>query len=125
MRSLLAGILLFSVLFMNFQTLTTYAWFLYNQDYIAEVLCINKEKPAMHCDGKCFLMQKLAAQEPVKDSDPQIPGSEERPVFLFYNGYETGNVYSMDALYRSDIPEYNTPFIPTDFCQGLFRPPKC
>lgn len=30
-----------------------------NKDYIAEVLCINREKPEMDCDGKCYLMSNL------------------------------------------------------------------
>ena len=28
--------------------------------YISEVLCINKDKPMMHCNGKCYLMKSLA-----------------------------------------------------------------
>ncbi|MGO3708409.1 MAG: hypothetical protein ACTJGD_12010 [Mesonia hippocampi] len=32
----------------------------FNYDYIAEVLCINKDKPELDCNGKCYLMQQLA-----------------------------------------------------------------
>src|SRR5205085_1919482 len=32
-----------------------------NRDFFAEVLCINKDKPALHCNGRCVLMQKLKA----------------------------------------------------------------
>ena len=31
-----------------------------NYDYITEVLCINKAKPELHCNGKCHLMKELA-----------------------------------------------------------------
>lgn len=34
-----------------------------NKDYIARVLCINKENKTMHCDGKCYLKQKMQAAE--------------------------------------------------------------
>lgn len=34
-----------------------------NKDYIATVLCINKENKAMHCDGKCYLKQKMQAAD--------------------------------------------------------------
>lgn len=37
-----------------------------NYDYISKVLCINKDKPEMHCNGKCQLMEKLEKQ---KDED--------------------------------------------------------
>lgn len=30
-----------------------------NKDFFATVLCINKDKPEMMCNGQCILMQKL------------------------------------------------------------------
>lgn len=36
--------------------------FYLNQEYISSVLCINKDRPELHCDGKCFLSEKLRAQ---------------------------------------------------------------
>jgi len=34
-----------------------------NYDYISKVLCINKDKPELQCNGKCQLMQKLEKQQ--------------------------------------------------------------
>lgn len=34
-----------------------------NYDYISKVLCINKDKPALECNGKCQLMQKIEQQQ--------------------------------------------------------------
>lgn len=31
-----------------------------NYDYIVEKLCVNKDKPEMHCNGKCYLTKKMA-----------------------------------------------------------------
>jgi hypothetical protein len=38
-----------------------YIWLDYSmhKDYIARVLCENKNKPALHCNGKCQLMKRL------------------------------------------------------------------
>ena len=33
-----------------------------NYDYIAKVLCENKTKPELKCNGKCHLMKELASQ---------------------------------------------------------------
>jgi hypothetical protein len=45
------------------------AYFYTNQTYIQNQLCINKEKPLMHCEGKCFLAAKLkSAENPVRHS---------------------------------------------------------
>ena len=39
--------------------LIPYAQYYLNYDYIAEVLCINKEKPITICYGKCYLNDQL------------------------------------------------------------------
>ncbi|HEX9151463.1 MAG TPA: hypothetical protein VF842_05230, partial [Flavobacterium sp.] len=40
-----------------------------NYEYISKVLCVNKAKPMMHCNGKCHLMKELAkAQEQEKQT---------------------------------------------------------
>ena len=44
-----------------------------NYEYISKVLCINKDKPKMHCNGKCHLMQELA-----KASDAEKPISSDK-----------------------------------------------
>ncbi|WP_374164567.1 hypothetical protein [Arcticibacter sp. MXS-1] len=40
-----------------------FASFSLNQKYIAEKYCVNKDKPWLHCEGKCFLMKKLKQAE--------------------------------------------------------------
>lgn len=44
-----------------------------NYDYIANVLCVNKAKPEMKCNGKCHLMKELA-----KASDAEMPSSQDK-----------------------------------------------
>lgn len=34
-----------------------------NQDYIAKFLCINQDKPAMQCNGKCYLYKEIKKQQ--------------------------------------------------------------
>lgn len=34
--------------------------YIINYDYISEVLCVNKDRPELECNGKCYLMQSLA-----------------------------------------------------------------
>ncbi|WP_372937678.1 hypothetical protein [Seonamhaeicola sp.] len=36
--------------------------YLLNQDYIAEFLCVNKDKPELQCNGKCHLAKELKKQ---------------------------------------------------------------
>ncbi|SDZ96828.1 hypothetical protein SAMN05443667_101461 [Flavobacterium gillisiae] len=44
-----------------------------NYEYISKVLCINKAKPELKCNGKCHLMQELA-----KASDDDKPISSDK-----------------------------------------------
>lgn len=40
-----------------------------NYDYIAKVLCENKAKPELKCNGKCHLMKQLAKASEAEKSD--------------------------------------------------------
>ena len=50
------------------------------EDYIAEFLCINKEKTELNCNGKCYLMQRLAEQEEQKKQNLPKITLEEYPI---------------------------------------------
>ena len=39
------------------------AYYQLNKKMIADKLCVNKSKPQMHCDGKCFLSKQLKKAE--------------------------------------------------------------
>jgi hypothetical protein len=40
-----------------------------NKAYIVENFCINKDKPMMNCDGKCYLSEQLKAQKEKQDAN--------------------------------------------------------
>ncbi|WP_316820903.1 hypothetical protein [Pedobacter gandavensis] len=54
-----AILLLLSLLTVNFANAFVFAGFEINQQYIAAELCVNKDKPQLQCNGKCYLMKKL------------------------------------------------------------------
>jgi hypothetical protein len=62
-RKLAAYILMLSLLTANCGQLFVYAGFQLNQKYIAAELCVNKNRPELHCNGKCYLMSKLRQAE--------------------------------------------------------------
>lgn len=51
-----------------------------NYDYIAKVLCENKAKPELKCNGKCQLMKELAkaAEEEKPISPAKKPNTRNR-----------------------------------------------
>ncbi|BFP42099.1 hypothetical protein FGF1_29440 [Flavobacteriaceae bacterium GF1] len=67
--------------------LSVWLTYLANSTYIKEVLCINREKPKLNCNGKCYLMQQLQENQPQQEQElPQwIHGKYE---FVFFNACE-------------------------------------
>ncbi len=56
-----------------------------NYDYIANELCENKEKPELHCNGKCHLMKELAkASEEEKPVSGKKQLQHEYEVLFYY-----------------------------------------
>lgn len=51
--------------------LDCYVLFKINETYIANELCINKAKPELHCNGKCFLKKKVKEARDKQDKELQ------------------------------------------------------
>lgn len=78
-----AVILLITLLLAQFSRVFVYAGFELNERYIATVLCENKDKPAMHCNGKCYLSKKLKqAEEKEKKQERDAQKKNAQDVFF-------------------------------------------
>ncbi len=64
------------------------------EDYIAEFLCINKDKAELECNGKCYLMQRLSEQNEQKQQNLPKIVLEEYPI---------GFVELMDNLTKEQL----------------------
>lgn len=51
-------------------------WFYINRANIAQKQCINKSRPQLHCNGKCFLAKKILEAEK-KQENEKSPGLKE------------------------------------------------
>lgn len=99
--------------------------YIVNYDYIAKVLCENKAKPELKCNGKCQLMKELAkaseAEKPIS-SDKKENHKQEIEV-LFIN--EIASI-EMDFFYEfnnSSISNNYTNFYFHLSSYSLFHPP--
>lgn len=76
----MALVFLFTLNFKSFVTVDFYI----NQVDIAELFCINKEKPQLKCDGKCHLSSELSKTETQNDQLPFSQSSNELSLeFIF------------------------------------------
>lgn len=65
--------------------------YMVNYDYISKVLCENKAKPELKCNGKCHLMKELA-----KASE------EEKPV----SGDKKAVHFELEILFIQQLPDF-------------------
>jgi hypothetical protein len=75
-------IIVFTILFRPIFPVVDYV---VNYEYISKVLCENKDKPKLKCNGKCHLMKELAKQaeseKPIQN-DKKIPLMNLRHCFF-------------------------------------------
>jgi len=84
--------------------------YMVNYDYIVNVLCENKDKPEMECNGKCHLGKELSKENRDNEANPfsgksskteipQVIISETVPDFSF--SAETEILYIQEVGYKS------------------------
>lgn len=95
-----------------------------NQDFIAEVLCINKDKPTLNCNGKCHLSKQL--READEQEEKQAPPSKKEQVELLY--YQANILLEVltcaGAYIESPKMPYQCSFYRHSFITDVFRPPQ-
>lgn len=73
MNRLFASILILVVLLGTFGSWFAFAEYEWNKDYIAENLCINKDRPELNCNGFCYLKTQLEKVDKSMDLTNEIP----------------------------------------------------
>ena len=63
LQSVKHSILIILFIVHSFKPIVPYVEYAFNYDYISTVLCVNKEKPKLNCNGKCYLAKMLAESE--------------------------------------------------------------
>lgn len=76
MQKLLSISLLFALTLQCFSNLGVIAGYELNKQYIASVLCVNRDNSSMHCDGKCYLDKKLQQDQQRKNNENGLSGNK-------------------------------------------------
>lgn len=63
MKSVLALVLFIAMQLPLMNQWGAVAYYRVNQDYIAQNLCENRDKPMLNCNGQCYLAKQLKAAE--------------------------------------------------------------
>lgn len=94
-----------------------------NYDYIATVLCENKDKPYLECNGKCYLQKQLKkASHDTHDHKSTVPKINlddypVSPLTYYSSNLKTCKIENQDKLMPDS--KYANAFFNT-----VFKPPK-
>lgn len=94
-----------------------------NKDYVAKVLCVNKNKPQMHCNGKCHLKKQLKTEDKKEQSpvNPLKDIKDFQPLFGNDSHIKLFNVYVCD--FAKSAFAYSFHFS-SKHLHSVFHPPQ-
>ena len=119
-KRFIATFLLVGVLTNCFNYLLVQESYKFNKEYISSVLCSNKDKPHLHCDGKCFLDIKL------KELD-QKNKSEQENLKRIIETVEPTSVSLLHPVLETFIQTSTSPYLqrkPIGISVAIFHPPQ-
>lgn len=102
--------------------LSIYINFLINQDYIAQNLCENKDKPVLKCNGKCQLAKELAKEEKKEKKDNKT--NFEDKINYYFCSFDA--VVELKPVFY-EKKEHNPAPVPSNlvgFAASVFHPPS-
>lgn len=117
-------ILFLLALFMLLKPVLPVIDYVVNYEYITKVLCINKAKPKLQCNGKCHLMKELA-----KASENETPTSSNKKItsneleVLFFEEIKS---FKITSIYLEDRQKVSNNYSELYFylnSDSVFRPP--
>jgi hypothetical protein len=120
MKRLAALFLLICIVGSNFSRFFIYAGFELNKKYIATTLCENRDKPWLHCNGKCYFMKKIKqAEDRDKSEERQSQKNHIQETF-----FESAS----NIKFHTYLLQYiNTPYVglvPLQVDKVIFHPPQ-
>ena len=124
MKTALVYILLVATLLPSVSPWGTIAYYHVNKDYIARVLCENRDKPQLHCDGQCYLAKQLKAQQDKHDKETteRVHNTPVLQLFCQVNlPFEFGAGWTPGSSIR--FPAYHFPVCIASLTD-LLRPPR-
>lgn len=124
LKKAISIVFVFLLVFSNLSRIWILIDFKVNQDFIAKVLCINKDKPELQCNGKCHLASQIKDQEEKENQGTSSETNIKTEVIYFsiYNA-ELPSQEEQPVLTKEKSPFYNC-LRSSDFLDRLLRPPQ-
>ena len=122
-RSTLIGLVICSQLVSTFLMPLIYLDYEIRKDYIAEFLCIERDKPITVCYGSCVLSENLQTAQDTQDDAEKLMPKE----YTFYCNEQRGEAIGEATwhLLQDKLPLAYDEDVPSDlFNSDVFQPPR-
>ncbi|WP_254070998.1 hypothetical protein [Pedobacter sp. L105] len=124
LKRFIAILLLVTLISSTCSMFFVYAGFEMNRKYIAENLCINRDKPWLHCDGKCYLMNKVKQAEKNEKKQEAKDNLTKMEVSFFQESHRIAFTEPIILEVHKSIFTHYAYQYSSSYIEAIFRPPK-
>jgi len=119
-------VILLVALTMLVKPLWPIAEYIANYDYIVNVLCENKDKPQLNCDGKCYLAKQLAKENEQNGQNPfeQRQSKVELVQPMYFQSLVCFNLAIFFPFSTKESIDYTKTLFSSPHVLDLIRPPE-
>ena len=97
--------------------------YLFNKDYIAKNLCVNRDKPKSCCKGKCHMVKQL--QKATENPEKNTKNTSNRLQLKEVNEFVVENIsHFIHDLFTVNLLTNHTLVYSKLVCPVIFVPPK-
>ena len=107
-KKITGAILFVSIAFKMFMAPIIFADYELRKDFIIKNYCVNKNRPEMHCDGKCYLAKQLKKAE--QEDQKQATGNFISKLLSFESDFKTNlfaNFFPKKAYQFKEKPNFS------------------
>lgn len=124
MHTIIVYIWLITTILPTFSQWGTIAYYQINKAYITRVLCENRDRPQLNCNGKCYLAKKLKEQQEKQDKQTS-DRVQNIPVIQLFSSPITS--FEFLTAHYAPSQEHNFPYHLASYQAPLsiLVPPPC
>ena len=112
------------MLSVNFSRFFVFAGFELNKNYIAAKLCENRDKPWLHCNGKCYFVKKLKQDQENDRKEAARDNFSRLEISFFQEPFKL--IFDQPTVTEdknNPFAQYSYQYV-NKYIEDIFRPPK-
>lgn len=124
MKKYISLFLLFVISIQSGYAVGVSVWFFMNREKIAEKYCVNKSRPSLQCNGKCYLSKKMKEAAAEDNSVPVPEGIHfvKSGTCIIHESFFQTEVFNEDIVAPPSTGELNNQY-EFKLWSEIFHPP--